>query len=449
MDDILCLSPLEEVAHIVIKIRSLTLWNGKTVCIMSLCLTTLCSKEVHLISVPAAREVNAKSAMVTWILEVVRHEHKLITGKDLRIPTHCRHHRHYYLHTVRILTKNVTKTCCIVVSGEYHHVRKIMVHEIMRKDVVHTENTLAPARVILIDSRTYRVVEREVHDGLEVRVEAVLVLIVSLPVCKLRNRSCPALAHDIEVRILVHDSGTPLRHRILLIVWICVYSESVKISPFDPPDRPLLEIFQHVRIVEVHVHHRCVEPAALLDIEILLRSVRVHIGREYDIRTCVCIEDMIPVLERDISHPPVSRTCMVRNNVHDDLKALFVSLLYISAEKVVVTESRVDMVVVCTCITVVCGYRKVILEKRGTPDRCGTKSADIVKVIDYTLDVAAVTAERLVAGGLVRHSLDRVVRRVAVCETVRHDEVDHVSRGKACALCRAFLTCRNLIRILE
>ena len=193
-----------------------------------------------------------------------------------------------------------------MVSREDHHLRKVMVHEVMRKDVVDTEDAFAPAGVVLVQTCTESVMKRKVHDGREVRIEAVLVLVSTLPVCKLRNRNSPAFSHDVEVRILVHDSLAPLSHRLLLVVRICVHAESIEVSPLDPPDGPLLEILEDERVVKVHVHHRGVEPSAFLDIEVLLRSIRVHVGREHDVRAGISIEHMIPVLERCVLHPPMA-----------------------------------------------------------------------------------------------------------------------------------------------
>ena len=126
---------------------------------------------------------------------------------------------------------------------------------------------------------------------------------------------------------------------------------------------------------------------------------------------------------------------MVRNYVHDDLQILLMGLLDICLEEVVVTETAVDMVVVRTCVAVVCGLFEIVFDQRSTPDRCRAELADIVEVVDYTLDVAAVASERLAAVCLVRHALYRVVGRIAVCKAVRHDEVDHIRCSEACTLC--------------
>ena len=70
-------------------------------------------------------------------------------------------------------------------------------------------------------------------------------------------------------------------------------------------------------------------------------------------------------------------------------------------------------------------------------------------MVDDTLDVTAVTAVPMGSVGILRGIIGGVVRRVAVCETVRHDEVDHVRSSEASAFSRTCLTRRDFIRILE
>ena len=140
---------------------------------------------------------------------------------------------------------------------------------------------------------------------------------------------------------------------------------------------------------------------------------------------------------------------MVRNDVHDYLEVLLMSLLYICPEEVVVAEACIDMVIIGAGITVIGGHRKVVFDKRCTPDRGGTEVADIIEIVDDTLDVSAMASERLAAVCLVRHSFHRVVRRVAVCEAVRHDKINHVCGSEACTLRRTFPAGSDLIRIFE
>ena len=185
------------------------------------------------------------------------------------------------------------------------------------------------------------------------RIKTVLVIVASLPVSELRNRRGPALTHNIEVRIFSHDSFAPVSSRLLLVIWICVHSETVKTGIFYPPYSPLYEILEYIWIIKVHIHHRRDEPSAFLDIKVLLRCIRVHIGRECDIGSCVCLELMNPVLERKVLHPPMLSTAMVWHDVHDDTNPLLIRLLHKGPVKLVITESWVDMIVIGSSISMI------------------------------------------------------------------------------------------------
>jgi hypothetical protein len=110
----------------------------------------------------------------------------------------------------------------------------------------------------------------------------------------------------------------------------------------------------------------------------------------------------------------MSRSRVVRNDVHYDLKVLLVSLLNIGSEKVIVTEARIYMIIIGAGIAVVSDPRKIIFDQRSTPYGSSTEFTDIVEMVDYTLDIAAVTTERQIARHLIGHSLDRVIGRIAV-----------------------------------
>ena len=62
------------------------------------------------------------------------------------------------------------------------------------------------------------------------------------------------------------------------------------------------------------------------EIEIGLRSVRIHIDREQCIHLHIRFVDMVPILERSVVHPPMAGPAMVGNYVHYDLYSLIVSL---------------------------------------------------------------------------------------------------------------------------
>ena len=93
-------------------------------------------------------------------------------------------------------------------------------------------------------------------------VETVTVGVAALPVGKLVDVGVPALTHDVEVWIFIHHGLAPLAHRDFLVVRVGVHTQAVLAGELGPPDRPLLKVFQHERVVEIHVRHRRHEPAA-------------------------------------------------------------------------------------------------------------------------------------------------------------------------------------------
>ena len=117
----------------------------------------------------------------------------------------------------------------------------------------------------------------------------------------------------------------------------------------------------------------------------------------------------------------------------------------------VVAETWVDMVIVAARIAVV-GLEILVVEKHGRgPQGRDAEILEVVEVIDDALDVAAMAGEGYLAvaffldlgdapryGGAVVIGLGLggpavVVGRVAVGETVRHDQVDKIGRREALA----------------
>ena len=68
VDDISCLSPLEEAAYIVEQVSSLAFLNLETVCVVCLRLTAFFGEEVDLIALPSTWEINAQARMVAHIV---------------------------------------------------------------------------------------------------------------------------------------------------------------------------------------------------------------------------------------------------------------------------------------------------------------------------------------------------------------------------------------------
>ena len=70
-------------------------------------------------------------------------------------------------------------------------------------------------------------------------------------------------------------------------------------------------------------------------------------------------------------------------------------------------------------------------------------------MVDDALDIASVPSEKGTSVSLFGRIRRRIVRRITVGETVRHDKVDHVRRGKTSTLCRASRPPVYTVRVFE
>ena len=404
-------------------------------------------EQVHRVALPAAGEIHAQPAVS--LREVFRGEHHLVAREYLRDAAHRGQHRHREFQPVGVSAYDVADAVGVVVGDEDHHFRQVMVDEIVRQAVVDARHALAPAERVGGQRPADGLLQREIHDRRQVRVEAVLVGIAALPVCQLRDRRRPAFAHDVEIGVFPAYGRAPLAHRHLLVVGVGVDAEPVQAGILDPPHGPLLEILQHIGIVEVHVGHRRHEPAALLQVEVVARSVGIHVRREADVRPGVFGELVYPVPERQVFHPPVARAAVVGDDVHNHLQPVLVGFADELPIQFVRAEPGVYAVVVAAGVAVVRTFGFVVQQQRRGPYGRGAQPCDVIQVVDHPLQVAPVAAEEGAAVGALPRVGRRVVRRIAVGEAVGHQEVDHVGRGETLACGRAFGACRDLIGNLE
>ena len=105
-------------------------------------------------------------------------------------------------------------------------------------------------------------------------------------------------------------------------------------------------------------------------------------------------------------------------------------LLHIFLEKGVAAEARIDLVIVAAGVAVIGLVFLVIEEERGAPDRSGTEVGDVVEMVDDSLEVTSMAAERFVPGSLFLGVKRIVVAWVCIGETVGTDEIDEVGGCK-------------------
>ena len=188
----------------------------------------------------------------------------LIAVQHLRNTAHRSKQHVSQLHATRVFVlDNIRDTRHVVVAKECQQLIHIGVHIVHRHGVIHARQTVTPTAAVILQCLTNRLFYREVHHGRQVRIEAVEVLRAALPISHCRSWTSPAFAYDIEVRILFANSLEPLTAGYLLNIRIRVHTKTVQVCIFNPPDRPLLEVFEQVGVLQIHIRHRLVEPSAV------------------------------------------------------------------------------------------------------------------------------------------------------------------------------------------
>ena len=119
-------------------------------------------------------------------------------------------------------------------------------------------------------------------------------------------------------------------------------------------------------------------------------------------------------------------TAVVGNDVHYHLHALLMGLLDIFLVLGIAAETRVDTVVIPTSVAVVGLPVLVVHEERRTPNGRGAQVGDIVKMVDNSLKITAVAAERLLSLGLLKGIISVVISWIGVGETVGIDQVNEI-----------------------
>ena len=216
----------------------------------------------------------------------------------------------------------------IVVANEGEEIVQISIMIILCEGVIHASKAIAPTFAIARKSSTNSFFRWEVHYGRQVRIEAIVVLMISLPISYFRSRTRPAFAYDIDMRIFVANGFAPIRCRHFLIIGIRIYAQTIQISIFNPPDCPLLEILQEVGIVKVHIGHVGVKPTGIVDIAVIFRCIDIIRGRKYIVGLRIGAELMNPILIREILHPPMRQTAMVGHHIHNEFQAFLMRHLH-------------------------------------------------------------------------------------------------------------------------
>ena len=140
-------------------------------------------------------------------------------------------------------------------------------------------------------------------------------------------------------------------------------------------------------------------------------------------RDLACIWRIEPGLRRQVVHPPVLAARVVGDHVHYHTDAMSLRFCDKLAVAFVRTETRVHQVVIGDGIAVVGPFVHRVLEERIDPQLRVAHVRDVAEMLAQALDGVS-----LVGASLVGVTLDVVVRRVAIGEAVRRDQVDDIAR---------------------
>ncbi len=116
-----------------------------------------------------------------------------------------------------------------------------------------------------------------------------------------------------------------------------------------------------------------------------------------------------PVLERHVLHPPMFSAAMVGDNIHNHFQAMLMCHVHHLPIKGIVTEARVDVVIIRARISMVRATAGIVLKERSHPYCSGTEIGNIVHVIHNASDVATMPSHRRIPSGLFSRIAGRIV----------------------------------------
>ena len=150
-----------------------------------------------------------------------------------------------------------------MVAKHNHDIIDVGIEVIHSYRIINARETITPTATIILQCLADSFLYWKIHHGLEVAVKAVVVLNPRLPVCYCRSRTCPTLSYDIEIWVLIHNGLYPFATRNHFNIWVSIYTQTIEVSVFNPPNSPLLEVLEKILILQIHIRHRTIKPTSV------------------------------------------------------------------------------------------------------------------------------------------------------------------------------------------
>ena len=115
------------------------------------------------------------------------------------------------------------------------------------------------------------------------------------------------------------------------------------------------------------------------------------------------------------------------------------------------TETRINVVIVCRCVTMICALfvsivRRIVFKNRSKPQCCNTQFCKIIEMLTYSFQVATMTQTRFITITCVFvHAFYLVITLVTIGKTVGHKHVKHIGIIKTLTLASSHFTLKKFV----
>ena len=357
----------------------------------------------------------------------------------------------------------------VVVLDESQHVFRVGIEIVVAERVVDAVEPLPPGVGLLVLGLVDLVEEGEVHHRLEVGI-AVGEFGVLLPGGGIGRFGHPRLADGIEIGVFLAEHLHPPCHRLTVGVGVGIHAYAVDAGILDPPLGVLYEIGHEVGVALVEIGHGGHKPSVDRLVQVDLRGIGIEHGRELItgleiervfsglafgqaragvaarrlVFLCQPLGGVEPVVRGKVAEPGMLESAVVEDHVHHDLESFGVGIGDELAILLVGAEARVDAVVVGRGVAVIGGVAavvgRVVLEYGGEPQGGHAQVGEVVEMLAYAFEVAAVTQTGLGAvDGVGIEPLDGAAVGMSAGEAVGHEHIQHIGIGEAVAVFAALV----------